>query len=196
MLPQVQARRGGGAPGPQGQAAEQVRYPRSSWTSTFHARYIYRIGLNGPKELLWFEYNSDGGGHIAGCVWLNYGKKPTLVLHGNRKTEIRTQRIIGPDTRVCQRATTRKELLANLLVAEVELQTVARAKPVVRPSLRALSAASDPATDQVSVVCVTVTPGPVLIKRTRKFCVSACTSGYIRINPFDTKIQPRDAGEV
>src|SRR6266404_351478 len=196
MLPQVQARRGGGAPGPQGQAAEQVRYPRSSWTSTFHARHIYRIGLNGPKELLWFEYNSDGGGHIAGCVWLNYGKKPTLVLHGNRKTEIRTQRIIGPDTRVCQRATTRKELLANLLVAEVELQPVARAKPIVRPSLRALSAAADPTANQVPVVCVTVTPGPVLIERTRILSVNARPARHICVNAFDSKIKSRDAGEV
>src|SRR6267378_367580 len=118
------------------------------------------------------------------------------MLHGNRKTEIRTQRIIGSHTRVCERATTRNELLANLLVAEIKLQTVARAKPVVRPSLRALSAAPDPATDQVSVVCITATPGPVLIKRTRKFCVSACSSGYIRVYAFDTKIQPRDTGEV
>ncbi len=80
-----------------------------------------------------------------GCVRLNYREEPTLVLHGNRKTEIRTQQIIGPDTRVCQRATTRKKLLAHFLVAEVELQTVARAKPVVRPSLRALPAAANPA---------------------------------------------------
>src|SRR6202171_2864076 len=98
---------------------------------------------------------------MPGCVRLNHGEEPTLVLYGNRKTEIRTQRIIGPDTRVCERATTRNELLANLLVAEIELQTVARTKPVICPSLRALLAAADPATDQVSVVCVAAKPSQV-----------------------------------
>src|SRR5713101_4709418 len=93
------------------------------------------------------------------------------MLYGNRKAEIRTQRIIGPDTCVCERATTRNELLANLLVPEIELQTVARAKPVIRPSLRALSAAADPTTDQVSVVCITAAPSQVFIERTRLLSV-------------------------
>src|SRR5260370_18971398 len=46
--------------------------------------------------------------------------------------------------------------MANLLVAEKELKTIARAKPVVRPSLRALSGAADPTPQNIAVVDVSV----------------------------------------
>ena len=80
-----------------------------------------------------------------GYIRLNHREEPPLVLHGNRKTQIRTQGIIGSGTEVSERAATREELLTDLLVAEVELQSIAWAKPVVRPSLRALPSASNPA---------------------------------------------------
>ena len=54
---------------------------------------------------------------------MNYGEEPALMLHRNRKAKIRTQRIICPDTHVRKRAASRNEFLANLLVAEKELQT-------------------------------------------------------------------------
>src|SRR5216683_2787003 len=111
------------------------------------------------------------------------------MLHGNRNAEVRTQRIIGPDTHVRERATSRNELLTNLLMAEIELQTIARAKPVVRPSLRALSTATDPTADQVSIVCITATPSSVLIKRTRQLSVSDCSSGYVGVNALGAQVQ-------
>src|SRR2546429_2046557 len=100
------------------------------------------------EQFMRLKQNLHCSCHVSGNVWLNYRKEPALVLHGNRKTEIRAQRIIGSDTRVCERAPTRNELHANLLVAEKELQTIARVKPIVRPGLRALSPAADPTADQ------------------------------------------------
>src|SRR2546421_10165794 len=49
----AETRRGGDVQAPQGQAAEQERWPRSSWAPSFRGRYKYRIGLRGAKDLLW-----------------------------------------------------------------------------------------------------------------------------------------------
>src|SRR5260370_20876861 len=178
------------------QADEPERRSRRSRPAPVLERGSRRVRGRMLEQSMRLKQNLQGSRHVSGFVGLYHRKEPAFVFYRNRKTEIRTQRIIRPNTRVRERATPRNELLADLLVAEKELQPVARAKPVVRPSLRALSAAADPATDQVPVVCVTAAPGSVLIKRTRSLSVGVYSSGYICVNAFDSKIQSRNAGKV
>src|SRR5437667_11027249 len=103
------------------------------------------------------------------------------MLHRDRKAKIRPHGVIASHTEVSESAATGDKLLTHFLVAEIELQTVARAKPIVRPSLGTLTAATDPIAYQGPVVGVTVAPGPVLIERTWILRVNSCTAGYIEI---------------
>src|SRR5262249_24897816 len=98
-------------------------------------------------------------------VLLNHREQPTLVLHGNREAQIRTNRIVASHADVGQRATARNELLADLLEPEVDVHAIARAEPVVGPCLSPLSLAPDPASYQVCVVCVSLFKPKVIVEK-------------------------------
>src|SRR5258708_12601196 len=81
--------------------------------------------------------------------------------------------------------------MANLLVAEKELQTIARAKPVVRPSLRALSGAAHPAPQHIAVVRISVQiaiRGVIKAGRVQAGRYRSAADRVVRVPALDPKI--------
>src|SRR6266436_513417 len=97
-----------------------------------------------PEHLLRLKQNLHGGRDVCGGIRLNHGKEPPLVLHRSRNAEIGAHPVITSDARVGQRTSTGNELLTYLLVPEIELNSVARAEPIIGPRLSALPAAAHP----------------------------------------------------
>src|SRR3981189_32937 len=69
---------------------------------------------------------------------------------------------------------------------KIELQTVARGKPIVCPRLRSLPFSANPTPDQISVVCVPASPCKVEII---KAVPDVSSNRVIRVNAFYTQIQ-------
>src|SRR5580704_13688457 len=150
-----------------------------------------------PEHLLRLKQYFHGSRDVGGRSGLNQWKHPMFVLHCDRKTDIGAYPVIPSRTHIRNRAASRYKLLTDFLMPEIELQAVARTEPVIRPSLRALSAAADPAANQIAVVGITIPPSTVGIKYAGSN--GASTSGNIGVNSLHPQVQlwkKRKVGEV
>src|SRR5271167_1784173 len=130
-FPPVQARREGRVPAAPGQAGEQERCSRNSRPTSARGRAFRSISARALEQFLWLKLNLYRSRHISLSVWLNYGKEPPFILHRSGKTEIRAHPIIAAHADIGQCTPAGNELLTHLLVAKIELQSVAGAEPIV-----------------------------------------------------------------
>src|SRR5437899_12432163 len=105
---------------------------------------------------MWLKQNLHSGRQVSGNVRLNHRKDPALVLHPGGNAEVGTQPIIATRTDIGQRAATGKKLLADLLVPEIDLNSIARIEPIVGPRLRTLPRSAHPTSEHIAVVGVPV----------------------------------------
>src|SRR5258708_37821236 len=110
------------------------------------------------EQFMRLKQNLNCGCDVSGNVRLNHGKEPALVLHPGGEAEVGTHPIVAAHANIGQRAPSGNEFLANFLVPEIELQSVAGAEPVVGPSLRALTLSANPTAKQVSFVGIPAAP--------------------------------------
>ena len=103
-----------------------------------------------PKQFLRLKLYLHGRAHVPRCVWLDDRKQPAFDLDRGGKTDRGSQPVIVAHAEVRQCAPARDELPAHLLMAVVELQPIFRAEPVIRPALRALRFAPNPASQQLA----------------------------------------------
>src|SRR5258708_5876888 len=115
------------------------------------------------KQFLRLKQHLHRGRDISLCVLLNYWEEPALVLHRSREADIWTNPIIGTDSCIGQGSPARNKLLADLLMPKIELQTVARSKPIVCPGLGTLPFAADPTTNYISIVSIPTSPSTIKI---------------------------------
>src|SRR5258708_2448918 len=80
-------------------------------------------------------------------VRLDHWKQPPLILHRCREAQVGTPPVIATHAEIGHCASPRNKHLADFLVAKIDLDPVARAKPIVRPSLCSLAASANPAPD-------------------------------------------------
>src|SRR6266404_3769865 len=97
-----------------------------------------------PKDFLRLNLNPNRGGNVALRPWLNNREQPPFVLHGRPQTQNLRRPIIALHSDIRQSASSRNKLLADLLMAEVNLQAITGSKPIVRPGLGSLTLAADP----------------------------------------------------
>src|SRR6202011_2293931 len=69
---------------------------------------------------------------------------------------------------------------------KIELQTVASVEPIVGPRLGALPLPADPTTNQISVICLSVSPSKIKIIET---VTEVAPERIVRIDAFHSKIQ-------
>src|SRR5262245_51084659 len=97
-----------------------------------------------PEDFLGLNLNPNRGGNVALRTRLNHGKQPAFILKGSAQTKNPRRPVIPAHANISQGAAPGNVLLADLLMAEIHLHAIPRAKPVVRPSLRSLSLAANP----------------------------------------------------
>src|SRR4029077_7455083 len=111
-------------------------------------------------------------------------------LQRRGKANTRTQPVVAPYTYVSQSAPARDKLVTHFLVAEVDLQPISRAEPVVRPGLCALPLPANPAAQQLTLVGVPIEIPVVEVEA----AVADCSSDWqIRVDPLGAKIEFRQA---
>src|SRR5262249_21468444 len=137
--------------------------------------------------------NANGSGNIALRAGLNHGKQPAFILKGNAQTKSPRRPVVAARANIGQGAAAGNKLLADLLMAEIDLHVVPRAKPIVCPGLRALPVAADPASDQRGVIGVAAAESVVEIEE-------AVTDGTacrdVRVHTFHAQIQSRKLGQM
>src|SRR5437016_3434620 len=101
-----------------------------------------------PEDFLRLNLDPNRGGNVALRPRLNNGEHPSLVLKGSGQAKDLRRPIIASHADIGQRPTPGNKLLADLLVAEIDMHAIARGKPVVTTSLRSLSVAANPASYQ------------------------------------------------
>src|SRR6266566_4495125 len=133
------------------QVGEPERCPRNSRPASDGGRGFLRVRKRACEQLLRRKRHLHGGRHVSRDVWLNDREQPALVLHPSGNAD-RAQPIIAAHPHIRQRAPAGNELLANLLVTEIQLNPVAWTEPVVAPGLRALALPTDPTSQQNAVI--------------------------------------------
>ena len=113
--------------------------------------------------------------------WLDHREKPSLILHGRGKTNVRTQPVVSANAKIGYCAAPRDKNLADFLMPEIELNPISRREPIVAPSLGTLPTPANPASDDIAVVCVAASPSGVEIEIARSD--RATTRRYIGVNP-------------
>ena len=113
------------------QADEQERYHRNSWPVSRRHRGTRFAGSGVLEQFMRLKQNLYCGRHVSRNVRLNHRKEPAFVLHPSGKAKVGTHPIVTAHTEIGQCATSGNESLTYFLVSEIELQSVARAKPEV-----------------------------------------------------------------
>src|SRR6267154_860148 len=119
-----------------------------------------------PKDFLRLNLDANRGGNVALRPRLKDGEHPSLVLKGSGQTKNLRRPIVALHTDIRQSASSRNKLLANLLMAKIDLQPITSSKPVVRPGLSSLALATDPTRQQLPLVCVTFFKAEVPVEKT------------------------------
>lgn len=128
---------------------------------------------------------------------LDHREKPSLILHGRGKIDVRTEPIISANAKIGYCAASSDKNLADLLVSEIELNSIPRREPIVAPRLRSLTTAADPTSDNVAVVRIAASPSRVEIEISG--CDRTATWRYVRVDAFCAQIQliePRKVRKV
>src|SRR5579863_9977523 len=94
--------------------------------------------------------------------------------------------MIGAYSDIGQRSSTGQKFLADFLVSEIELQTIAWGEPIICPRLSSLSFSANPTSDQISIVCITASPCKIEIV---KAVPDIPSYGVVCVNSFCTQIQ-------
>src|SRR4029077_17361446 len=118
-------------------------------------------------------------------IRLNNGDEPSLVLHRSGKTEIRAQPVISSNAGVGERTSAGQKLLADLLVAEIELEAVACTEPIIGPCLRTLARAPNPTAQQIAFICIAVYPRRIKVEKAR---ANLASQRVIRVDALDSQI--------
>src|ERR1700747_635016 len=98
-----------------------------------------------PKDLLRLNLNANRSGNVALRSWLYCREQPSFVLNRCSQTQNLRGPVITSRAKIGQRSAARHKLLADLLMAKIDLQAIPCAKPIVGPSLCSLAFAADPA---------------------------------------------------
>src|SRR5438046_4138989 len=97
------------------------------------------------KDPLRLNLNAYRGGNVALRSRLYNWEHPTFVLNGSAEAQDLGWPVITSYADIGQAAASRNKLLADLLMTEIDLQTISWAKPVIRPSVCSLAFATNPA---------------------------------------------------
>src|SRR6202043_958538 len=146
-------------------------------------------GACSPEPFLRFERDLHGGSDVAGLVWLDHREQPALVLYPAGNPNVRSRPIVAAYADIGQTAATRNKLLADLLVPKIDLHAISRIEPVIRPSLRALTFASNPTGEQIAVARITVHESGVEVE---KSMAQRAAGRYIGVDTFRAEIELRD----
>src|SRR5260370_2342608 len=192
-FPRVQAPRGDGVPAARAPAGEQERYLCNSWPVSW-SHYVSRCSRGRMLEqFMRLKQNLYCGRHVSGNIRLNHRKQPTLVLHPGRYTDS-PEPVIAAHSHIRQTAPAGQILLADLLVAEIQLHAAARSAPVARPSLLALPCPAQPTSQQIAVVRISVEVSircvvePLTVPTQR-------SQGVVRVAALRPKLQSSNSGE-
>jgi len=109
-----------------------------------------------------------------------------LVLQGGGEAQAGTQPIIVAYSHVSEGSAAWDKLPTHFLVPVVELQTISPTEPVVGPSLCALSLATYPTAQQLTLVRVAVEVSVVKVEKTM---AQSATGRQVRVHTLDAQVE-------
>src|SRR5581483_4144090 len=134
------------------------------------------------------EAKFEGNGQIVLRLGRDHGEPPPLQLQRGGNPESGAKPVVAPHPTIGQAPPTGIELPAGLHMPKGELEPISFVKPIIEPCLRSLAVASNPASQQHAIAGVAVMEASIGIKKTASNCAA---SRNIRVNAFQTQVQPR-----